>query len=113
MYILGIDFEDWFHPELIQKHNTTNKNEPKVVEGIDKIIELLRKNETKATFFVVGELLEYKPELLDKILENEHEIAYHTINHTRIDDPNFKENFLQEINSFSKLTNKKSKSSLS
>ena len=75
MNILGIDFEDWFHPELIQKHNTTNKNEPKVVEGIDKIIELLRKNETKATFFVVGELLEYKPELLDKILENENNTA--------------------------------------
>ena len=68
MNILGIDFEDWFHPELFQKHNTTNKNEPKVVEGIDKIIELLRKNETKATFFVVGELLEYKPELLDCLL---------------------------------------------
>ena len=39
----------------------------------------------KATFFVVGELLEFKPELLDLILENEHEIAFHTMKHTRID----------------------------
>ena len=102
MNILGIDFEDWFHPELIQKHNTTNKNEPKVVEGIDKIIELLRKNETKATFFVVGELLEYKPELLDKILENEHEIAFHTMKHNRIDLPGRKEEFQNEIKKFVK-----------
>ena len=109
MNILGIDFEDWFHPELIQKHNTTNKNEPKVVEGIDKIIELLRKNETKATFFVVGELLEYKPELLDKILENEHEIAFHTMKHNRIDLPGRKEEFQNEIKKFDQLTKGKSK----
>ena len=59
MNILGIDFEDWFHPELIQKYISKENNEPRVVEGINKIIELLRKNETKATFFVVGELLEF------------------------------------------------------
>ena len=109
MNILGIDFEDWFHPELIQKHNTTNKNAPKVVEGIDKIIELLRKNETKATFFVVGELLEYKPELLDKILENEHEIAFHTMKHNRIDLPGRKEEFQNEIKKFDQITKGKSK----
>ena len=109
MNILGIDFEDWFHPELIHKHNTTNKNEPKVVEGIDKIIELLRKNETKATFFVVGELLEYKPELLDKILENEHEIAFHTMKHNRIDLPGRKEEFQNEIKKFDQITKGKSK----
>ena len=72
--LLGIDFEDWFHPELIKKYLGDEKIEPKVVKGIDKILELLRKNDTNATFFVVGELLEYEPEILDKILENGHEI---------------------------------------
>ena len=110
MNILGIDFEDWFHPELIQKHiSKNNDNQPKVVEGINKILELLRKNETKATFFVVGELLEFKPELLDKILENDHEIAFHTMKHTRIDLPNRKDQFQEEIKRFAKLTNGKSK----
>ena len=91
MNILGIDFEDWFHPELIQKYNATNRNEPKVVKGIDKILELLRKNDTNATFFVVGELLEFKPELLDMILENGHEIGFHTMHHTRLNDFNSKD----------------------
>ena len=109
MNILGIDFEDWFHPELIQKHISSNNNKPKVIEGIDKILELLRMNDTKATFFVVGELLEFKPELLDMILENGHEIAFHTMKHTRIDTPNFKEKFQEEIKQFHKLTNGKSK----
>ena len=109
MNILGIDFEDWFHPELIQKYISNDNNEPKVIEGINKIIELLRKNETKATFFVVGELLEFKPELLDIILENDHEIAFHTMKHTRIDLPNRRDQFQEEIEKFGKLTNGKSK----
>jgi len=107
--ILGIDFEDWFHPELIQKYISKENNEPRVVEGINKIIELLRKNETKATFFVVGELLEFKPELLDIILENEHEIAFHTMKHARIDLPNRREQFQDEIKQFDKLTGGRSK----
>ena len=109
MNVLGIDFEDWFHPELIQKSISDNNSEPKVINGIHKILELLRQKETKATFFVVGELLEYKPELLDLILENDHEIAFHTMKHTRIDSPNFKEKFNDEIKIFNKLTNGKSK----
>tara|TARA_Y100000590_G_scaffold173430_2_gene198323 strand:- start:17064 stop:17924 length:861 start_codon:yes stop_codon:yes gene_type:complete len=107
--ILGIDFEDWYHPHLIQKYNTKKNCEPKIINGIDKIIDLLRINETSATFFMVGELLEFEPTLLDKILENGHEIAFHTMHHTKIDDKNFQENFPNELEHFSKLTNHKSK----
>jgi polysaccharide deacetylase family protein (PEP-CTERM system associated) len=109
MNILGIDFEDWYHPQLVQKYVKNEKHEPRMFKGIDKILEMLRKNNTLATFFVVGELLETNPEIFDKIIENEHEIAFHTMYHTRIDSPNFKENFRDEIEKFSKLTNKKSK----
>jgi len=109
MNILGIDFEDWYHPELIQKYISKKDNKPKIIQGIDKILDLLRKKDTKATFFVVGELLEFKPELLDLILDNEHEIGFHTMKHTRIDSPNFKEKFEEEIKKFDKLTDGKSK----
>jgi len=107
--LLGIDFEDWFHPELIQKHITGLDKTPTVINGIDKILDWLRKNETFATFFVVGELLEAKPELSDKIINGGHEIAFHTMYHTRIDSPNFKEKFTEEIKLFDKLTSKKSR----
>ena len=109
MNLLGIDFEDWYHPQLVQKYVKNEKHEPRMFKGIDKILEMLRRNDTLATFFVVGELLETNPEIFDKITENEHEIAFHTMYHTRIDSPNFKENFRNEIEKFSKLTNKKSK----
>ena len=107
--LLGIDFEDWFHPELIQRHIKSKTRNPTVVNGIDKILDWLRKNETFATFFMVGELLEFKPELLDKIVNGGHEIAFHTMHHTRVDSPNYKEKFVDEIRKFDSLTDKKSK----
>jgi polysaccharide deacetylase family protein (PEP-CTERM system associated) len=107
--ILGIDFEEWFHPELIQRHMTIESKKMMVVNGIDKILDWLRKNETFATFFVVGELLELKPELLDKILDGGHEIGFHTMYHTRLDSSNFKDEFVDEIKKFDVMTSKKSK----
>ena len=107
--LLGIDFEDWYHPELIKKHHNLKSCEPLIVNGIDKIIDWLRKNDTYATFFVVGELLKFKPELVDQILENGHEIGFHTMHHTRLDEPNYREIFSEELKEFSELTNKKSK----
>ena len=108
MNLLGIDFEDWFHPELIQKVLTDEKRKPTVTKGIDKIIDWLNHHETYATFFVVGELLESEPELLDKIIENGHEIGFHTMHHTRLDTIGFKEKFENEIKIFEKLTKGKS-----
>jgi polysaccharide deacetylase family protein (PEP-CTERM system associated) len=107
--LLGIDFEDWYHPELIKKYHKQDYFEPLIVNGIDKIIDWLQKNDTYATFFVVGELLEFKPELLDKIIENGHEIGFHTMYHNRLDETNYKEIFSDELKKFSELTNKKSK----
>jgi len=105
---LGIDFEDWYHPQLIQPFIKDLKREPKIVAGLEKIIELLRKTETTATFFMVGEILEQKPEILDVILENGHEIAFHTMTHSNLNELT-KEQFLKELDTFSKMTNGKSK----
>ena len=107
--LLGIDFEDWFHPELIQKYIKNEKKHPQVIDGIHEILDLLRKKETNATFFVVGELLEFKPDLLDLILDGDHEIAFHTMNHTRLDAQNFKNCFENELKKFDSLTEGKSK----
>ena len=108
MNILGIDFEEWYHPQLVQPFIKNLKHEPKIIEGITKILELLRKTETNATFFMVGELLEFKPELLDLILENGHEISFHTMNHSNLNDLT-KQKFLDELEFFQKISDGKSK----
>jgi len=107
--LLGIDFEDWFHPELIKKNLDKEDTKPIIINGIDKIINLLNKHDTLATFFVVGELLEYKPEILDKILENGHEIGFHTMYHTKLDSTGFETKFEDELLKFKKLARGKSK----
>ena len=109
MNLLGIDFEDWYHPQIIQKYLDDKKKIPRVIDGLDKIIDLLRVNDTFATFFMVGELIEFRPEIIDKIINSGHEIAFHTMHHTRLDAPNFKSNFDSELKQFKKLTEGKSK----
>ena len=106
---MGIDFEDWYHIELVKKYFKPDTPDSKIHLGIDKILELLKKNNTFATFFMVGELLEKTPELLDKITENGHEIAFHTMHHSRIDTSITKNQFEEEIKIFSKLTSNKSR----
>ena len=109
MNILGIDFEEWYHPELIKDNIKNDQKIPKVFKGIDTILDLLNKHNISATFFVVGEILQHTPELIDKIISNDHEIAFHTMHHDRIDSLNFLNKFDDELKEFQKLTNNKSK----
>ena len=109
MNILGIDFEEWYHPELIKNHVKNDQKIPKIFKGIDIILDLLNKHNISATFFVVGEILQHDPELIDKIISNDHEIAFHTMHHDRIDSLNFSNKFDDELKEFQKLTNNKSK----
>lgn len=109
MNLLGIDFEDWYHPELVEPFVSDEKKNPRMFKGLEKILNLLRKTDSKATFFLVGELLESNPEIIDKILSEEHEIGFHTMKHTRIDSPDFRQCFKQEIKDFAKITSGKSK----
>ena len=39
--LLGIDFEEWFHPQLVQKYIPKKKHELKISQGIDKILDWL------------------------------------------------------------------------
>jgi polysaccharide deacetylase family protein (PEP-CTERM system associated) len=107
MHLLGIDFEDWYHPQLVSPYVPEEKRIPTMFKGLDKILELLRKNDSKATFFLVGEILENNPEIIDKILSGEHEIGFHTMKHTRLDSENFQSTFNQELNQFEKIISRK------
>lgn len=107
MHLLGIDFEDWYHPQLIAPFVSTKQKIPTMHRGLDKILDLLRKNNSKATFFLVGEMLENNPEIADKILSGGHEIGFHTMRHTRLDSPNFRPIFVQELREFESVTSKR------
>jgi len=107
--LLGIDFEDWYHPELVEPFVSKEEKKPTMFKGIEKILELLNKNNSKATFFVVGEVLKKNPDIFDKIISEGHEIGFHTMKHNRLDSFNFKSKFKKELEEFEKLTFGKSK----
>lgn len=51
-------------------------------EFTPKFLELLKKNETKATFFCIGKQIEKYPEIFRRIIEEGHEIGNHTYSHS-------------------------------
>ncbi|MBQ6409784.1 polysaccharide deacetylase family protein [Candidatus Saccharibacteria bacterium] len=49
--------------------------------GLLKILDLLRRKEVKATFFVTGNFARVNPELVSKIVDEGHEVACHGVDH--------------------------------
>ena len=46
-----------------------------------KILEILEEHNVRATFFVVGKIYEWYPDLIHEIAKKGHEIAFHTYSH--------------------------------
>jgi len=58
-----------------------------VVRHVETLLEMLRKHKTRLTFFIVAEIYEWYPELVDQISREGHEIGYHTHHHTYLVKP--------------------------
>ncbi|MFZ0455686.1 MAG: XrtA system polysaccharide deacetylase [Ignavibacteriaceae bacterium] len=83
--IFTVDLEDWF---CAYNHRINikdwDKQELRVVENTRKILRLLSKHETKATFFVLGWIAEKVPSLVREVESDGHEIATHGYSHSLI-----------------------------
>lgn len=70
----------------------------------EKILDILKENNIKATFFLVGNMVELNPDIVKKIKEDGHIIGNHTYSH--IYTYKTKESFLEEIEKTDKLISK-------
>jgi polysaccharide deacetylase family protein (PEP-CTERM system associated) len=78
---LSFDLEEWYHSELVEgKRSPFSQAE----EATIPILDLLDRYRTKATFFVVGEVAEQNPHLIQLIFRRGHEIGCHTFSHKLI-----------------------------
>lgn len=79
MKILTFDTEEWY----IEKHFKGDRQEKyrQYDELLDWILDTLEKNNTKATFFCVGQLAVEFPEVLKRIADAGHEIGSHSNRH--------------------------------
>ena len=65
-------------------------------DDIDSILKTLESNNTKITFFMVGDWIEKFPEAVKKISEAGHEIASHSDTHPHVNNLSYEEN-IEEI----------------
>lgn len=65
-------------------------------DDIDQILEVLKQNNVKITFFLVGDWIDKFPEAVKKIYEDGHEIASHSNTHPHVNNLSYEEN-IEEI----------------
>ncbi len=75
---LSIDLEEWYHSELVEGRRSSSSQ---AEEATRPILELLDRYQMKASFFVVGEVADQNPLLIQSIFERGHEIGCHSYSH--------------------------------
>jgi polysaccharide deacetylase family protein (PEP-CTERM system associated) len=78
-----VDVEDWFHgidPDPARWH----LYERRCHKGVERLLELLDRYETKATFFVLGDVARHQPGIVREIDRRGHEIGCHGMVHRRV-----------------------------
>ena len=84
---LSFDIEDWFQVENLKGVISCDEwdgCELRVAQNTKKILGLLEKYQTKATFFILGWVAEKCPSLVKQIDAEGHEVASHGYGHELI-----------------------------
>ena len=78
--------ESWVHKYFLDYESSLKKTKDDgyICEATSDILKILEKNDVKTTFFVIGEIFDWYPWLIDKIKEMGHEIGFHTFTHRRL-----------------------------
>ena len=86
---MTIDVEDYFQVSAFAPHisrSEWNDRECRVERNVDRILAMLDRHSTKATFFTLGWIAERYPSLVRSIVDNGHELASHGYGHERASD---------------------------
>ena len=67
------------------------------------ILDILKKNDVKATFFVVGNYIQSSPELVKRMVEEGHTVGNHTFSHPDMSKISQLESFKKELISLEEL----------
>jgi peptidoglycan/xylan/chitin deacetylase (PgdA/CDA1 family) len=103
--ILSIDLESWVHfyqGASKEKRGRLTSSDRKILDNnyipkaTKNILNLLEKYNQKATFFVLGEIYDWYPELIEEMDKRGHEIGYHTHTHVVLTDKEIMERELQQ-----------------
>lgn len=102
---LTIDVEDYFQVSAFAPYIARDEwdgRECRVERNVERILEMLERRDTKATFFTLGWVAERYPALVRKIVQHGHELASHGYGHQRASDLS-EAAFLADIESAKKI----------
>ncbi len=85
MNAFSVDLEDWYQG-IELPFDSWNKHTDRIRKGLDPLLELLEKHNTKATFFTLGWIGEKYPDLIKQIADAGHEMASHGYSHEKVYD---------------------------
>lgn len=86
---LTIDVEDYFQVSAMApfiRRSEWDTRECRVERNVDRILALLARHNTHATFFTLGWVAERYPQLVRAIVDQGHELASHGYGHERASD---------------------------
>jgi polysaccharide deacetylase family protein (PEP-CTERM system associated) len=75
-----VDMEDWYQGIGLPQEQW-NQYEKRIKIGHDKLLNLFSKHKVKATYFILGKVIEEFPELVKEVQNEGHELACHTYSH--------------------------------
>lgn len=104
MNILTFDVEEWFHLldfDATRTEDEWGKYEVRIYENVDRILDILERTNTKATFFIIGWVAKTYPDIVKKIAAK-YQIGSHTMNHQLVWQQSQKE-FRDDVESSVKL----------
>jgi peptidoglycan/xylan/chitin deacetylase (PgdA/CDA1 family) len=79
--VFSIDVEEWYHLEYFKNSKTDRKKT--VMDGLTKFIKIIEKHNIKASFFIVGELIQTLKKTIKDLDHDGHEIGLHSYFHKR------------------------------
>jgi polysaccharide deacetylase family protein (PEP-CTERM system associated) len=86
--LLTVDLEEWFVVEILRSHYRVEEwpELPSTLElNTRRLLDLFRRRDVKATWFVLGWCADRFPELIAEIAAQGHEVACHSYFHRRVD----------------------------
>jgi len=113
MNILTFDIEEWFHildTDVTRTEAHWQKFECRIHANVDRLLELLERTGTKATFFCLGWVAKKYPEIIRKIDGQGHEIASHSMMHQLVYDLGpvaFEADVAKSVNTIEDIVGKK------
>ena len=89
MMLLSFDTEEFEVPREHGVNISLEEGMEVSVEGTNRILDVLKQNHVRATFFCTGNFAENAPEVMERIMQEGHEIACHGVDHWQPKDTDF------------------------